>query len=63
LHAHFAYLRENRTKKIQQRDIDQKTWKMHKELTTMKMKSGGCMSAWVMQGHNQMGMEKAKRKA
>jgi len=32
------------------------------EPTTMKMNSRGCMSSWVMQGHNQMGMEKEKRR-
>jgi hypothetical protein len=37
------------------------TWKMHIELAAMKMKSWDCMLAWVMQGHNQMGMEKEKR--
>jgi hypothetical protein len=62
LHAHFAELREKIEQKKKSKERPE-TWKMHRELTTMKMKSGGCMSAWVMQGHNQMGMEKEKRKA
>jgi hypothetical protein len=36
---------------------------MHRGLTSMKMKSGGYVSAWVtMQGKNPMGMEKARRR-
>jgi len=35
---------------------------MNKEPTTMNMSLEGCMSTWVMRGHNPMGIDKERRR-
>ena len=42
---------------------ESKTWKMLKEITTMMMDLGVCISVWVLIIQNPMSINKARRSA